>query len=306
MFGQACAGYVRRGQFLPVVSATTSLAQTLPGAVEPQRGAGAVPRRSTCRSPFTGKRKLDGLGVYLRTDFWAPITSGGSYGHTCYVAKELAARDRRGSCACCAHRYKLLDDFGVRQVVMDAPTTVLNEDAMVNASHRLLPDRQSCCEVLQAGLHLRAAVPGQLRRGAAEPRTADPVHRRVQRLGDLDAAQLRGDRYRFYEDLYLKAEEPRSVRRRSISVVSEHVKDDLLARGVDARKDPGQSERRGPRQLRAARRRGEAASCARELGFTDDDRVIGFTGTFGGWHGIDVLAAAHPADLRGGEPTRDS
>ena len=35
-----------------------------------------------------------GLGVYLRTDFWAQITSGGSYGHTCYVAKELAAVDR--------------------------------------------------------------------------------------------------------------------------------------------------------------------------------------------------------------------
>ena len=33
----------------------------------------------------------NGVGLYLRTDFWVQISSGGSYGHTCYVAKELAA-----------------------------------------------------------------------------------------------------------------------------------------------------------------------------------------------------------------------
>ena len=42
------------------------------------------------------------------------------------------------------------------------------------------------------------------------------------------------------------------------------------------------------------RRRPRSSGSARELGFADDDRVIGFTGTFGGWHGIDVLAAAIP------------
>src|SRR4029077_9812912 len=31
-----------------------------------------------------------------------------------------------------------------------------------------------------------------------------------------------------------------------------------------------------------------------ELGFRDSDRVVGFSGTFGGWHGVDVLAAAIP------------
>ena len=35
-------------------------------------------------------QRIPGNGVYLRTDFWAPIHSGGSYGHTCYVAKSLA------------------------------------------------------------------------------------------------------------------------------------------------------------------------------------------------------------------------
>ncbi len=29
---------------------------------------------------------VDGAGVYLRTDYWARIETGGSYGHTCYIA----------------------------------------------------------------------------------------------------------------------------------------------------------------------------------------------------------------------------
>ena len=32
----------------------------------------------------------------------------------------------------------------------------------------------------------------------------------------------------------------------------------------------------------------------RELGFADEDIVIGFCGTFGGWHGVEVLAAGLP------------
>src|SRR5262249_50396380 len=30
-------------------------------------------------------RRIPGTGVYLRTDFWSKMTSGGSYGHTSYV-----------------------------------------------------------------------------------------------------------------------------------------------------------------------------------------------------------------------------
>ena len=37
-----------------------------------------------------------------------------------------------------------------------------------------------------------------------------------------------------------------------------------------------------------------ATSIRTELGFDAADRVIGFTGTFGGWHGIDVLSEAIP------------
>ncbi len=42
------------------------------------------------------------------------------------------------------------------------------------------------------------------------------------------------------------------------------------------------------------RRPDEKQRLRRTLGFGDDDCVVGFTGTFGWWHGIDVLAAAIP------------
>src|SRR6185436_9664912 len=38
----------------------------------------------------------------------------------------------------------------------------------------------------------------------------------------------------------------------------------------------------------------DKAKLREELGFDDLEPVVGFTGTFGGWHGIDVLAAALP------------
>ena len=48
-----------------------------------------------------------------------------------------------------------------------------------------------------------------------------------------------------------------------------------------------------PRRRRPSARRSGAGSAS-----TRADRVIGFTGTFGGWHGIDVLSEAIPRICR--------
>src|SRR5207245_2917416 len=81
----------------------------------------------------TPRSRIVGCGIYLRTDFWAKIESGGSYGHTCYVAKELAAVTER-FVAFMAHRYRLLDDYGLRQVVLDPPSETAAEDDIVTAT----------------------------------------------------------------------------------------------------------------------------------------------------------------------------
>src|SRR5438270_1888967 len=77
-------------------------------------------------------------GVYLRTDYWAKIESGGSYGHTCYVAKELARVTEDFVCFM-AHRFALIDEFGIRQVEMPMPGDSLGEDLIVEATRHYFP-----------------------------------------------------------------------------------------------------------------------------------------------------------------------
>ena len=120
-------------------------------------------------SPPSARSRIPACGVYLRTDFWARIESGGSYGHTCYVAKELAAVTERFVCFM-AHRYRLLDDYGLRQVVIDPPSATASEDDIVAATPHFYRLLKPALRGAAAGLHLRAPVPGQLRGRAPEPR----------------------------------------------------------------------------------------------------------------------------------------
>ncbi len=75
--------------------------------------------------PDAAHPSLD-AGLYLRTDFWVKLVSGGSYGHTCYVAKELAAGANRFACLL-PQRYDLLDTLGVPQAIMDPPPQTSND-----------------------------------------------------------------------------------------------------------------------------------------------------------------------------------
>jgi glycosyltransferase involved in cell wall biosynthesis len=96
-----------------------------------------------------------------------------------------------------------------------------------------------------------------------------------------------------HEDMLQLAEEVAFRQATLVSVVSEHVASDVEKRGVPRERifvNPNAVDLdayRPPTPL-------ERQSIRAELGFSDADRVVGFIGTFGGWHGIDVLAAALP------------
>ena len=98
--------------------------------------------------------------MYLRTDFWAPILSGGSYGHTCYVAKELAAVTESFVCFT-ANPLPMLDEFGLRQIVMPRPSATNNEDDIAAAVAQPFEDRKQNLFFIIAGavrLNTRAEV----------------------------------------------------------------------------------------------------------------------------------------------------
>jgi len=253
------------------------------------KGARPVPLRM-------GSRVLDApstfdAGLYLRTDFWVRITSGGSYGHTCYVAKELAALTRTFACLL-PQRYELLDTLGVQQVIMDAPPHSGNEDAMVSASDHYYPVVKTACKLLRPAYIYERLCLGNWVAALLSRELQIPY---IVEYNGSEISMQRGfnNTAPFYEDVYLKAEEFAFRQATAISVISTHVKADLVSRGIDADKilvNPNGADLHtyapaAPEERRAIRR---------AQGFGEDDCVAGFTGTFGWWHGIDVLAAAIP------------
>jgi glycosyltransferase involved in cell wall biosynthesis/ubiquinone/menaquinone biosynthesis C-methylase UbiE len=251
--------------------------------------ASPVPFAGIPSQPADGP--IRGTGAYLRTDFWAKIESGGSYGHTCYVAKELAAVTEHFVCFL-AHRYRLLEDFGVRQVVLDPPSATASEGDIVSATPHFYQRLKPAFEALRPAyiyerLCLGNYAGARLSHSLGIPYLVEYNGSEISMHRSFD-----GTGY-IYEDEYIKAEELAFKQATMISVVSDEVKAGLVARKVSPDKilvnpngadliayapaDPAEK-----RQIRSA------------VGLNVAEPVVGFTGTFGGWHGVDVLAAAIP------------
>jgi glycosyltransferase involved in cell wall biosynthesis/SAM-dependent methyltransferase len=237
-------------------------------------------------------RGVAGRGVYLRTDFWNSISSGGSYGHTCYVAKELH-ESTDGVVCLLPQRYALLDDLRVPQAVMHAPVRFEGEKTIVTATDRYYPIVKAVCEATRPAFIYERLCLGNW--------TAARVSRDLQipYILEYNGSEISIQRSFarespfVYADVLLKAEALAFRQATVVSVVSEAIRDDLLARGVEGVKivvNPNGADLSSYAPAAPV----EKAAIRRELGFGDRHRVIGFTATFGGWHGVDVLAAALP------------
>ena len=140
-------------------------------------------------------------------------------------------------------------------------------------------------------------MPRQLRRGADQPRAPDSLHRRIQRLRDLDAAAASTAPASRTRTCSCWRRKPRSGRRRSSRVVSEASRSRSSRAASIARRSSSIPNGADPDGLRAAGR-GRKRAAAQRARFRDDDRVIGFSGTFGGWHGDRRARRGDSADLR--------
>jgi glycosyltransferase involved in cell wall biosynthesis/ubiquinone/menaquinone biosynthesis C-methylase UbiE len=255
--------------------------------------AAPVPLRAD-RIP-TPERPLSGTGVYLRTDFWSPIVSGGSYGHTCYVAKELSRRTER-FVAILGHRFPLLDKLGVRQVVPTPPGHDGNESTIIRGTSHYYPALKTTMEALSPAFIYERICLGNYCGALLSHELGIPY---IVEYNGSEVSMFRsfeGKSYA-YEGLYIRAEQAAFRQATLISVVSQVIKDSLVDRGVDPDKilvNPNGADLdayRPPDPL-------EKQALQRELKLDGGDCIVGFTGTFGGWHGIDVLAAAIPEICR--------
>lgn len=235
--------------------------------------------------------KIKGFGAYLRLDFWSKINSGGSYGHTCYVAKELSKRTESFACFM-ARKYDLLDQMGVKQIVIPSPCEDFPEIRLLSANAYYYLALKAAFELSRPAyiyerICLGSYVGAKLSQEFSIPYIVEYNGSEITMKRSYD-----GGGYE-HEDIYLLAEEAAFRQATIISVVSEVVRDSLVARGVPANKiivnpngvDPEDYKPLDDRSKRVLRS---------ELGFSAQDIVVGFTGTFGGWHGIEVLAGAIP------------
>ena len=241
--------------------------------------------------PPSASDPIAGCGAYLRTDFWARMESGGSYGHTCYVAKELAAVTGYFICFL-AQRYRLLDDYGVHQVVLDPPSATASEDDIVNATSHYFRILKPAFEAVRPAYIYERLCLGNysgalLSKSLGIPYIVEYNGSEISMRRSFD-----GTGYE-YEAEYLKAEALAFRQATMISVISNEVRAGLVARGVSPDKilvnpngaDPVAYAPGTPEEKRSIRA---------SVGLAADGPVVGFTGTFGGWHGVDVLAAALP------------
>lgn len=230
-------------------------------------------------------------GVYVRLDWWNAITSGGSYGHTCYVAAELAKRSEGMSCLM-AHPFPLLDELGVPQQRIEAPYASWGEADLAGASEACLPTLTAALRRLRPGFVYERLVVGNFAVARACQDLGIPY---ILEFNGSETSMMRsfGGRGYLLEGLYLAAEKAAFAQAALVTVVSHPIRKSLIEQGVPASKvvvipngvDP---ERYAPA---SAEVRSEIRA---KIGFDADDFVIGFTGTFGGWHGIDDLAEILP------------
>ena len=250
--------------------------------------AGAAP------VPFTGVTDAlqHATGVYLRTDFWVKFESGGSYGHTSYVVKELAARSGQLVCFL-PQRYRLIDGWGIQQVVLDPPTAhTTGEDPIIGATEHFQPLLKAAFLALRPAFLYERLCLGNYA-GALLSRELGIPYIVEYNGSEISMSRSFQQRTLFYEHEYLQAEMAAFEQATAISVISEPVRDDVVKRGIDPAKvlvNPNGADT----DAYAPASPEDKAAVRAELGFCPSDCVVGFTGTFGGWHGIDVLAAALP------------
>jgi glycosyltransferase involved in cell wall biosynthesis/O-antigen/teichoic acid export membrane protein len=238
--------------------------------------------------PFAQTR---GAVAYLNCNLWFGVKAGGSVGHISGVANALM--DRGLALSLFAAGGRLLVDARARYVALEPPrilavpleTTYYRFNRHSRAQIRA-ELRRSPVEFIYQRLSLGNYCGVQLSRELGVPLVLE------YNGSEAWVAKNWGRALRFHDTAAL-AESVNIRHAHLIVTVSEVLRDELLARGVEPERivtypnciDPKIFD---PRLYPAAERQ----ALRREFGFAEEDVVATFIGTFGQWHGVEVLARA--------------
>lgn len=255
-----------------------------------------LPQFVTERFGFLSKTgegiESEGRGLYFRLDYWAKLQGGGSYGHTCYQAKALDKATKDGLIAVTSNEYRLLHDLGIHQVNVLGRSIYADEYTLVENGAAYQGVVDGLLALYKPSYVFERLVLGNACVARACRREGIPYIAEFNG-SELTMSKVFGGREMENAEA-LQAIETESFKLADIiSVVSEPVKDEVVALGISEDKiivNPNGVDLDAYGPLPAE----ERVALRSELGFSEDDSVLGFCGTFGGWHGIEVLAEALP------------
>lgn len=236
------------------------------------------------------ERPVRGLGAYVRLDYWASLKTGGSYGHTCFLAKAAAEVSSDFLCLF-ANSYELLDDYGIRQKLLPYQPNFASSADLIDEGHRLEVRLWDELDRMNPTYVYERSVLGSL--AAARWCAKNNVPYILEYNGsELAMARSFGTPYK--HETELEAIEAYTMNVATlINVISEPVSESLVARGIPKERilvNPNAVDPSVYAPLQAS----EKVEVKARYGFEKNDVVIGFCGTFGGWHGIETLVAALP------------
>jgi glycosyltransferase involved in cell wall biosynthesis len=234
--------------------------------------------------------KIHGAGAYVRLDYWSKLKAGGSYGHTCFLANSAAAATQDFECIF-ANKFELLDRLGVRQrLLKHSYPSRTSTDLMYYGAKFRHPLHARLDELKPRYVYERSVL-GSC--AAAEWCQKAGVPYIVEYNGsELAMARSFGRPYDLEGELE-KMEDYQFSVATVINVISEPVAESLKARGIAREKilvNPNSVDPEFYKRLATPDFEKQRAAYKLSQG----DIVVGFSGTFGGWHGIDVLAASMP------------
>lgn len=241
------------------------------------------------KTPLKPKRPLaDGKPLYLRMDHLFDLKSGGSLAHTAGVIKAL--RQLSGSLA-------ILSTDHLATVEEDADFHILTPRYRVGRNLPLLPTLSYSRQAIAWWLRRAASTPpfiyarystgnytaAELRRRLAVPYVCEYNGSSVWIARHWDGKPLPFEPlFKLVEDVNLRCADV-------VVAVSEASRQELVARGIDDGRilvNPNgvDADIYHPDV--------DGAPLRQRYGIRADEIVIGFIGTFGRWHGVEVLADA--------------
>jgi glycosyltransferase involved in cell wall biosynthesis len=274
----------RSSRFRAAAHGATLVAASV-GAQAAMRGA----RRDLDRlllEPRAQVRQRGRRALFLNTNLWFGVQAGGSVAHVAGVANALVDRDYEVTLATAADPVGVTAAATVRRLRPPTSYGVPVEGNLyrfgrtVPAQTRDLPQpslvyqRHSVGSYAGAVVSRRAGVPLVLEYNGSEVWVARNWGRPLR-----------------YERLALAAEEASLRHAHVVVTVSQVLADELVARGVAPERvvwhpNGVDADRFDPARFTEAERR----ALRERYGIPHDAIVVTFVGTFGQWHGVDVLA----------------